>query len=190
MPRRYGQAQTENNKMNNRKFKQSLHDKIMYWIYPSMFLLSSIFLLYKLNFTNWYELGPKTNMTKNHIQIIAFILFLISIYLIRKMLRYSKFTQVESKELIESKEIIVKKLAENFDWSNNNSNNAKEFNFFQNKYFKYNCRISILIEIDGFYINVQDIYQWAPFDFGMNERVAKKIKNKIIELLEDKKASH
>ena len=124
-------------------------------------------------------------------QIIAFILFLIAIYLIRMVGQYSEFTKFESSEPIELKERIVKKkLAENFNWSNNNSDNYREFNFFQIQYFRYSCRISILIEVDGFYVNVQYYYQWLPFDFGMNRKVAKKIKNKIIELLEIKEPAH
>ena len=149
-----------------RKFKLSPNEKFLYWTYPILVMISSIFVLLKSDFKDSSEISPKSKMMKIVLQAIFFLFFIASIFMMRKIIGFQKFTEIKSTLPIKKKVIIVQKVSQNFNWYKNISDEINEFNFFQNKsFFQYKCRISIVVETSSFYVNVQDFYQYLPYDF-------------------------
>lgn len=169
-------------------------DKIMYWITPIFIISCALYFLYLLTYTNWFENSHGRNPTISKTTEYCFFLLLLSIglYSIYKISNFQKLTSVSANLDTNDKKRIIETLTTLFPWRLENDSTENCYKIFHKKgLLSLSYRITILTDVNGFYLNVHDFYDWAPIDFGANTRLTKKIKSEIEKLLKqnDKKAS-
>lgn len=158
-------------------------DKIFNYVITFSAIFGGLFFLYKLEFTEWYEIKSLTANVASKKMIRIFIIFLITIgfYGIWRIPQAYIFSQLKCHSTIEDKLKIIEKVNIELKFKNLNvSENSFEFTYlglFDNPFL-----VRIFLNEESFFINVQQIDQSGGFiDFGNSKRVKNKITKKILE---------
>jgi hypothetical protein len=180
--------------ISDRRLPMKNWDKIMYWLTPTFIISCALYFLYLLTYTNWFENSHGINPTISKTTEYCLFLLLLSIglYSIYKISNFQKLTSVITNLDTKDKKRILETLTTLLPWRLENDSNENCYKFFHKKgLLSLAYRITILTDMNGFYLNVQDFYDWAPIDFGANKRLTNKIKSEIEKLIKqyDKKAS-
>lgn len=163
--------------------KKNRIDKIYNYVITSIAIFGGFFFLYKLEFTEWYEIKSLIVNVAPKIMIRILYIFLITVgfYGIWRIPHLYSFSQVKCLSTIKDKSDVIEKVKLKLNFRNHKvSDNYFEFKYLGLLYNPFLVRI--FIDEESFFINVQQIDSSGGFiDFGNSNRVKNKITKTILK---------